>query len=167
MVKKYYYYPDAQGIRRYSYPELFRRQQRICRKGLPVSITFARRGAWWMLVLTPRSGFTHLSPPGQNFQLQKQGWVYHICIANVHEMQEKKDVFPRPTKLRISHTLSSLKERFSSAVDASLMVETFGPSKTVAFLDPRDPTFSGALLGNMVFTRRAVGKHGGPLTVSM
>ena len=167
MVKKYYYYPDAQGIRRYSYPELFRRQQRIRRKGLPVSITFARRGAWWMLVLAPRTGFTHLSPPGQNFQVQKQGWVYHICTASVHEMQQEKHVFPRPTKTRISHTLTSLKQRFSTPVEASLMVAEKGPSETVAYLDPREPTFSGSPLTNMIFTRTAVGKHSGPLTVSM
>ena len=167
MVKRFWYYRDQQGIFRYSFLEHSRRQQRIRRRGLPVSITFSTRGAWWMLVLSPRRGFTHLAPPGQNTSLQKQGWVYHICIANKYEMQNMKNVFPRPVKLRISHTLRALKRRFSRPVEASLMVSEFGPSRTVAYLDSREPTFSGSLLVNMKFTRAAVGKHTGPLTVSM
>ena len=71
-----------------------------------------------------------------------------------------------PGRRRFAKTLSRLKKQFQSEVLATVRIEAFGPSDTVACIDEGDQLFA-ALSADVRFVRETVGRHTGPLTISM
>ena len=153
----------------YSEEELGIRRSWIRQRGLPVTLTFRRRGDWWLLHLEPMPGFVHLTPPPTTAQYFAEGWTYHISVASRRIMRQKRSRYPLPVKRRISRTLTTLRSLFHRPVVATLMVERFGSDGTVALLHPLNPLFrTQNLWNNILFTRKAVGLHySNNLTVSL